>query len=95
MENQQEDLSQVEIKSDDDSTITDIDLTSVPEEDRSRMLILFYSLKFLFIILFVIFTFVLTIYGVIDQYIYATVSVAALGAYITGKIDKIAFWRKK
>lgn len=95
MENQEQNLSQVETKSDDDSTITDIDLTDIPEGNRSNMLILFYSFKFIFIVTFVILTFILAIYGIIDQYAYSGISVASLAAYITGKIDKTLFWRKK
>jgi hypothetical protein len=44
---------------------------------------------------FVILTFILAIYGIIDQYAYSGISVASLAAYITGKIDKTLFWRKK
>lgn len=76
------------IVDDDVSTNLEIDITPLRAKDRKALLWWFYSTKFIFIVLVVISSFILVALGKIDQYIYATVAVAALGAFITGKIEK-------
>lgn len=77
-----------------ESTITNIDLTSVNEEERAPILKWFYFSKFLFILIFIMFAFMLAVAGKIDQYVYAGIVVSGLAAYMTGKIDNF-FFRKK
>lgn len=79
---------------DDESTITNIDLTSVKEEERAPILKWFYFSKFLFILIFIMFAFMLAVAGKIDQYVYAGIVVSGLAAYMTGKIENF-FFRKK
>ena len=79
---------------DHESTVTSIDLTSINEDDRAPMLKWFYFSKFLLILIFIIFAFVLVIVGKIDQYVYAGIVVSGLAAYMTGKIENF-FFRKK
>ena len=74
---------------DDVSTNLEIDVTPLRAKDRKALLWWFYSTKFIFIVIVVISSFTLVVLGKIDQYIYATVAVAALGAFITGKIEKV------
>lgn len=82
--------SREDIAQDDDdvSTNLEIDVTPLRAKDRKALLWWFYSTKFIFIVIVVISSFALVLLGKIDQYIYATVAVAALGAFITGKIEK-------
>ena len=77
-----------------ESTITNIDLTSVNEEERAPILKWFYFSKFLFILIFTMFAFMLAVAGKIDQYVYAGIVVSGLAAYMTGKIENF-FFRKK
>ena len=77
-----------------ESTITNINLTSVNEEERAPILKWFYFSKFLFILIFIMFAFMLAVAGKIDQYVYAGIVVSGLAAYMTGKIDNF-FFRKK
>lgn len=77
-----------------ESTITNIDLTSVNEEERAPILKWFYFSKFLFILIFIMFAFMLAVAGKIDQYVYAGIVVSGLAAYMTGKIENF-FFRKK
>jgi hypothetical protein len=80
---------------DDVSTNLEIDVTPLRAKDRKALLWWFYSTKFIFIVLVVVSSFTLVILGKIDQYIYATVAVAALGAFITGKIEKTNASKKR
>ena len=87
---QQNDGQENRITADDDvSTNLEIDVTPLRAKDRKALLWWFYSTKFIFIVIVVISSFTLVVLGRIDQYIYATVAVAALGAFITGKIEKV------
>ena len=86
---QQNNVQEDQITADDDvSTNLEIDVTPLRAKDRKALLWWFYSTKFIFIVIVVISSFTLVLLGKIDQYIYATVAVAALGAFITGKIEK-------
>ena len=87
---QQNNVQEDQITADDDvSTNLEIDVTPLRAKDRKALLWWFYSTKFIFIVIVVISSFTLVVLGRIDQYIYATVAVAALGAFITGKIEKV------
>ena len=77
-----------------ESTITNIDLTSVNEDERAPILKWFYFSKFLFTLIFIMFAFMLAVAGKIDQYVYAGIVVSGLAAYMTGKIENF-FFRKK
>ena len=86
---QQNDSQENQTVVDDDvSTNLEIDVTPLRAKDRKALLWWFYSTKFIFIVIVVISSFTLVLLGKIDQYIHATVAVAALGAFITGKIEK-------
>lgn len=76
-------------KEDDDSTVDSIDLDSLPETSRPLLLWWFYSSKMILVILVIVFSYITLMSGFIDQYTYAGLTVAALGAYITGKAKKI------
>ena len=91
----QENQSNTEDKyEDNESTITNIDLTNINEEERAPILKWFYFSKFLFTLIFIMFAFMLAVVGKIDQYVYAGIAVSGLAAYMTGKIENF-FFRKK
>ena len=91
---QENQSNQNNMNEDDESTVTSIDLTGIREEERAPILKWFYFSKFLFILIFIFFAFVLIIVGRIDQYVYAGITVSGLAAYMTGKIENF-FFRKK
>ena len=91
---QENQSSKCNTNEDDESTVTNIDLTSINEEERAPILKWFYFSKFLFILIFIMFAFMLAVAGKIDQYVYAGIVVSGLAAYMTGKIENF-FFRKK
>ena len=79
---------------DNESTVTNIDLTEINADERAPILKWFYFSKFLFTLIFIMFAFMLAVTGKIDQYVYAGITVSGLAAYMTGKIENF-FFRKK
>ena len=79
---------------DNESTVTNIDLTEINADERAPILKWFYFSKFLFTLIFIMFAFMLAVTGKIDQYVYAGMTVSGLAAYMTGKIENF-FFRKK
>jgi fatty-acid desaturase len=72
---------------DGNSTASEVDVDSLPEEDRVKALRMFYMSRFLLILVFILFAFLLVVSGAMDQYTYASITVVAIIAYLTGKVE--------